>query len=45
MHFYTYNDWMSHSYTTTNEKDLSKGQTKILMSRIESDGLMINSRE
>lgn len=30
MHFYTYNDWVAHSYSTTNERDLSKGQTKIV---------------
>lgn len=30
MHFYTYDDWIAHAYSTTDQKDLSKGQTKVI---------------
>ena len=30
MQFYTYNDWLMHAYSTTNEKEIIKGQSKII---------------
>lgn len=30
MQFYTYNDWLMHAYSTTNEKEIIKGQSKVV---------------
>lgn len=30
MHFYTYDDWVAHAYSTKNDKEIFKGQTKII---------------